>query len=184
MPNNINEPQICAYFMRHGTIEGESGVTTTQAGSNAASDTFRDKQIKEQPLHAGEQLRAPPTRVGKEAAAMKDKNDAPFESVPELRKALGLALNAKQKPELSVDTAKYQAYLDDPDLSDEQKEQIVEAIWKIILCFVDLGFGVSPVEQACGQVVKSEDDSGKADSDLLECKASSLTQTFNNEAAE
>lgn len=29
MPKDTNENQICAYFMRHGTIEGESGFSST-----------------------------------------------------------------------------------------------------------------------------------------------------------
>lgn len=29
MPNDISESQICAYFIRHGTIKGESGVSST-----------------------------------------------------------------------------------------------------------------------------------------------------------
>jgi len=34
----------------------------------------------------------------------------------------------------------YQDYLDDPSLSDDQKEEIIHALWTIIIAFVELGF--------------------------------------------
>lgn len=64
------------------------------------------------------------------------------------------------RPVLEVDVAKYQAYLDDGDLSDEQKQELIEALWSIIVGFVDLGFGVHPVQNVCGEVEKSIDESG------------------------
>ncbi|MEM6889963.1 MAG: hypothetical protein AAF636_17765 [Pseudomonadota bacterium] len=52
---------------------------------------------------------------------------------------------------LKVDVERYQHLLDDPALSEEQKNQIIEALWSIIVNFVELGFGVHPVQEACGQ---------------------------------
>lgn len=51
---------------------------------------------------------------------------------------------------VEVDVLKYQAYLDDPTLSDAQKEELISALWNIIVCLVDLGFGVHPAQQAYG----------------------------------
>ena len=64
------------------------------------------------------------------------------------------------RPVLEVDVAKYQAYLDDAGLSDEQKQELIEALWSIIVGFVDLGFGVHPVQEVCGEVEKSINKSG------------------------
>ncbi|OXT01625.1 hypothetical protein B7H23_01245 [Notoacmeibacter marinus] len=60
---------------------------------------------------------------------------------------------------LTLDTALYQKFLDDSDLSDAQKKEFLETLWTIIVGFVDLGFGVHPLQQAdadlgsdgCGQ---------------------------------
>ncbi|MEM6423022.1 MAG: hypothetical protein AAF698_10555, partial [Pseudomonadota bacterium] len=41
--------------------------------------------------------------------------------------------------------------LDEGDLTEAEKRQMLEALWSIIVMLVDLGFGVHPVEQACGQ---------------------------------
>lgn len=58
-----------------------------------------------------------------------------------------LTLDAAAKTSLEIDTAKYQAYFDNPSLSDAQKEEIMQALWSIIVAFVDLGFGVHPAQE-------------------------------------
>lgn len=59
--------------------------------------------------------------------------------------------DASARPIVTLDVAKYQAYLDDPNLSEEQKEEFLQAIWSIMVSFVDLGFGVHPLQEVCGQ---------------------------------
>ena len=70
---------------------------------------------------------------------------------------------------VEIDAAKYQKYLDDPSLNDEQREQIIKALWSIITAFVDLGFGVHPMQEvigdeACGQLTVEVDQCGDTDS--------------------
>lgn len=48
---------------------------------------------------------------------------------------------------LEFDWKLYEKYLDDPDLTDEEKERIIETLWSIIINFIDLGFGIHPVQQ-------------------------------------
>lgn len=43
---------------------------------------------------------------------------------------------------LSIDWDLYAEYLDDCDLSDDQKQELIETLWHIVVSFVDLGFGV------------------------------------------
>lgn len=50
------------------------------------------------------------------------------------------------KPSLTVDVEKYQAYLDGADMTEEQKKEFLQALWSIIVSFVELGFGVHPVQ--------------------------------------
>ncbi len=42
----------------------------------------------------------------------------------------------------------YERYLKDGDLAEEQKHAFLEKLWSNIVTFVDLGFGVEPVQQA------------------------------------
>jgi hypothetical protein len=56
----------------------------------------------------------------------------------------------KSPPTLTIDWELYGQYLEDSDLSDAEKRQFLEALWSIVVSFVDLGFGVHPVQQATG----------------------------------
>ena len=105
---------------------------------------------------------------------MKDRQDTETGIIP------GAEFNLAAKPRLTIDVEKYQAYLDGSDLTPAQKEDFLRALWSIITAFVDLGFGVHPVQQACGQLENSLDLSAQADSDGLNSLDTDLTTTFND----
>jgi len=65
------------------------------------------------------------------------------------------------KPFITVDYKKYAPLLDDPDLSEDQKREFLQALWNIITSFVDMGFGVHPVQLACGESKNSCGESSK-----------------------
>lgn len=103
--------------------------------------------------------------------------DHEFNNAPDLGKALDQAAKKTADRSVEIDVEKYQAYLDDPSLSDDQKEEIIHALWTIIIAFVELGFGVSPTQQACGQLEKELDPCAKVDSD----EGAGLKEEFNDE---
>ena len=51
---------------------------------------------------------------------------------------------------LVLDLDHYQAMLDHPKINDTRRREIIEALWKIICCFVEIGYQVQPAE-SCGQ---------------------------------
>jgi hypothetical protein len=59
--------------------------------------------------------------------------------------------DASARPVLTVDVRKYQSLIDDPTLSEAQKEEVLRALWSIVVTFVELGFGVLPLQEVCGQ---------------------------------
>jgi len=61
------------------------------------------------------------------------------------------AFSASARPTLSIDVARYQEYLDGSDLTPEQKEEFLQAVWSIVVTFVELGYGVHPLQEACGK---------------------------------
>ncbi|KIC41579.1 hypothetical protein RA27_10100 [Ruegeria sp. ANG-R] len=61
------------------------------------------------------------------------------------------SFDASSKPIVRVDFHKYQAFLDGADMTDAQKEEFIQALWAVIVSFVEMGFGVHPVQQACGK---------------------------------
>lgn len=53
---------------------------------------------------------------------------------------------------LRLDVGLYQGLFDDPDIEEADKIAFLEALWSIMVAFVDLGFDVGPAAKSCGQV--------------------------------
>jgi hypothetical protein len=47
---------------------------------------------------------------------------------------------------LPLDVNKYRSHVEDFDLTEEQKIELLETLWSIMTAFVDLGFGVDAVQ--------------------------------------
>jgi hypothetical protein len=64
-----------------------------------------------------------------------------------------------------LDAAKYMAELEDCELSEAQKAELLQTLWFIMATFVDWGFGVDSVTRALPALA---DFSSSAESDALE----------------
>ena len=90
---------------------------------------------------------------------------------------------APERPVITVDYEKYEHFLEDADLSEDQKREFLQALWQIIVGFVDLGFGVHPVQQAenaCGQLRENGLKAPLEAADRVKCKSKSLSKTFED----
>lgn len=56
-----------------------------------------------------------------------------------------------EKLAIQFDAREFAHFLADIDVSEAQKLEYIETIWTIILHFIDMGFGIHPLQQACGQ---------------------------------
>jgi hypothetical protein len=54
---------------------------------------------------------------------------------------------ASHRPALTLDVARYEAMLADPALSESERTAFLEALWEIVVTFVDLGFDIHPLQQ-------------------------------------
>lgn len=54
-------------------------------------------------------------------------------------------------PRLEIDWALYASMLEDMEASEEDKRELIAILWNIVVAFVDLGFGISSTQQACGE---------------------------------
>jgi len=61
-----------------------------------------------------------------------------------------------QPPALTIDWGLYEHYLEESDLSDDDKRALIETLWSIMVSFVDLGFRISPLQQIDGQEICGE----------------------------
>ena len=62
-------------------------------------------------------------------------------------------------PTLSIDWDAYLPLFEDEDIPEEQKRALIETLWSIMVAFVDLGFGIHPLNAACG---KSDEELAQA----------------------
>ncbi|MEM8774970.1 MAG: hypothetical protein AAGF53_08045 [Pseudomonadota bacterium] len=162
--------EICGLPAKNGKMKvGQEFARCDLVGiKNKQLERATDKQENEgspaHPSNSGECFHTPDNRVGKEVSAMGELPEQPAKRL------------------VGIDTVKYQKYLDDPSLSEDQIEEIVSAIWSIIVNFVDLGFEVHPLQQAenedaCGKLPKGVD--GKDGKDSNESKpVDSLNKAF------
>ena len=64
---------------------------------------------------------------------------------------LAESFDASARPIVTVDVRKYQSWIDESGLSEEKKEEFLQALWSVVVAFVELGFGVHPLQEVCGQ---------------------------------
>lgn len=76
--------------------------------------------------------------------------------------------DASAKRMLKVDIERYQSYLDDTDMTPAQKEEFLQAMWLIMMSFVELGFEVHPLQEVCGKDGQSDTQSALDAPDALQ----------------
>ncbi|MEM6713152.1 MAG: hypothetical protein AAF590_12840 [Pseudomonadota bacterium] len=55
-----------------------------------------------------------------------------------------------RRPTIHLDPEEWLPYLDDPDATYDEKIELIETLWGIVLSFVDLGWTIDTEEPACG----------------------------------
>jgi hypothetical protein len=86
---------------------------------------------------------------------------------------------------LQFDAQEFAHFLDESDLTHEQKLEYIRTVWSIVLQFIDLGFGIHPLQialgqQACGQFDAADVLCGVGDSDALESPHPELCTDFES----
>ena len=98
----------------------------------------------------------------------------------------GLPTAPRRPRALTLDVARYEQYLDDPALNPEQKRQFIEALWSIVVAFVDLGFSVEAEEaqdeEACGKLTEAPVAPAVLADDVVNLEDISLGDRFDDTA--
>lgn len=71
------------------------------------------------------------------------------------------SFSVTSRPTLAIDIERYQAYLDGSNMTEAQKSEFLQALWSIVVNFVELGFDVHPLQEVCGQDAESHGKSAK-----------------------
>jgi len=107
-------------------------------------------------------------------------SDPPTGSPPDLLSIPPLLTAAfnETRPVITVDYDAYAHFLDDTDLTDDQKREFLQALWTIITEFVSMGFAVHPVQQAtenCGELPAIPLQSAATAGCVVDCESSAST---------
>lgn len=89
---------------------------------------------------------------------------------------------ANKKPTLTIDVQHYQKYLDNSDISDDDKQELLETLWSIICELVELGYGVHPLQENCGESDKEVVNSSLLSPDMLDLHNLKLSEHFTDKA--
>jgi len=99
------------------------------------------------------------------------------------------ANGGKAKEEANTDTLRigfdferYAHFLEDADLNEEQKRELLATLWNIMSEFVMLGFGVHPIQQACGKQDLDGQSDPLASSFLLQSDLKHMIEEFDDVA--
>ncbi|ATG48830.1 hypothetical protein CEW89_15390 [Celeribacter ethanolicus] len=76
-------------------------------------------------------------------------------------------------PRLTIDWDAYLPFFENEEISDQDKQELIEALWAIVVSFVDLGFGVHPVQHVCGQDISLP---APPYSDVVDCEVTPTDQ--------
>lgn len=71
----------------------------------------------------------------------------PIDTVTPISRLAAPASAPSDRPRILVDYEKYAHFLENEDLTDDEKRAFIQALWSIIVDFVSLGFGVHPLQQ-------------------------------------
>lgn len=115
--------------------------------------------------HAKETLHPPPKTKGKSRLSVSAKTKIQSET-----------------KRIEFDFDKYAQFLEDADLSESEKLELCKAVWNIMSEFVMLGFGVHPIQQACGKDNFSDLAIPIPSSNLLSSEHKQLIAEFDSAA--
>lgn len=85
---------------------------------------------------------------------------------------------------LHVDTARFAHHLESWDASGDEKAEYLTLIWRIVVQFVDIGYGIHPLssatQESCGQASEKTGHGAAAPENGLESRGKrSIQETYN-----
>jgi len=84
------------------------------------------------------------------------------------REDLRVKFDAAARRIIQVDVERYQAYLDGTSMTDQQKRDFLQAMWLVMISFVELGFEVHPIQDVCGKSLSISNEFNTTECDAVD----------------
>jgi len=118
-----------------------------------------------------------------------DKDGKPEDTESSIKTNLlytALEHSTQTRPIIQMDYERYEKMLDKPDLTEDQKREFLQALWNIVIGFVELGWGVHPIQQVqentCGELSDTKSDSDFSADSMVQSKDTNLTNQYKKAA--
>lgn len=83
------------------------------------------------------------------------------------QKDLRVTFEAAARRIIKVDVERYQFYLDDTGMTDQQKKDFLQAMWLVMMSFVEMGFEVHPIQYVCGKASSIGNETSASELDAV-----------------
>ena len=90
-----------------------------------------------------------------------------IETILEAAASEGCEESSNVRSCFQLDMAKYESLLGDTDIPQEHKREMINALWSIVVAFVEAGYGTHPVQQARGKGNEEELECSNTEGDSL-----------------
>ncbi len=81
-----------------------------------------------------------------------------------------------------IDYDYYLTFLEESDAPIEQKYELIEILFNIMMGFADIAFGINPTQNTCGQLPKIDSERHIPALDVVNSKDQTTTRTFTKAA--
>lgn len=72
-------------------------------------------------------------------------------------------------PPLTFEAAEFMCYVADEGMTEEQAQELLRAVWEIMVAFVDMAFGIHPIQQAVDGFGQQPGSAPTGSSPVLSC---------------
>ena len=104
------------------------------------------------------------------------------DSVDKLANRNGISLPNSYPGMPVIDYDYYLALLEESDAPLEQKRELIETLFGIMMGFADIAFGLSPTQNTCGQLTEIESERRIPDRTMVELENSTTRKQFKKAA--
>ncbi|SPJ22783.1 hypothetical protein [Palleronia abyssalis] len=183
--------QVCEKRINYASIKGDkkfqerSSLDPASEQDNAQGQHLTDL---DENLAQGQSLTSALVRSNAQEASadgqvcVMSKNG--FQNAPNLSKALYLVLGEAGEPNGKIAYEKYRGLFDDPDISDQRKDEIIKLLFIFGNAFYDATFAYEWSGSACGKPGDEEEIAPGERGGVVGSNGVTLTTVFNACAAE
>ena len=106
--------------------------------------------------------------------------DAVIANEPETHQLTPVELTPRRALHLDVEAYLERLRGEDWALTDDQRAEVIKALWQILVPFAEMGFAINPVQQICGQSSREREAADVDASEVVDSNDGDMRSTFTS----